>query len=295
VAAVQRRPAAPRPRSVALPALRGGRRIRPAADRRPVRAAGAALHHSEHRHGQANLQLTIVGTPVALSMPVPAGPARPRELLPPLREFADTVVQLGIRRAEEEGGTLSCKAGCGACCRQLVPISRSEAHRLREYVHALPEPRRSEVLGRFAEARRQLQAADVLDKLERPQGFDPEELRPLGLDYFRAGVPCPFLDEESCSIYAERPIACREYLVTSPAEECARPTPETIRCIPLAAQVSGALRKLDGGRALPAGPWVPLVLALDWAEAHPEPPPKGTGPDLLKEFFQNLLGPDRVP
>ena len=41
-------------------------------------------------------------------------------------------------------------------------------------------------------------------------------MRILGREYFQLGIPCPFLEEESCSIYHDRPITCREYLVTSP-------------------------------------------------------------------------------
>jgi Fe-S-cluster containining protein len=36
-------------------------------------------------------------------------------------------------------------------------------------------------------------------------------------------MPCPFLEDESCSIHPDRPLVCREYLVTSPAELCAGP------------------------------------------------------------------------
>jgi hypothetical protein len=33
--------------------------------------------------------------------------------------------------------------------------------------------------------------------------------------YFLQGVACPFLEAESCGIHPDRPLACREYLVTS--------------------------------------------------------------------------------
>ena len=46
------------------------------------------------------------------------------------------------------GEAISCKAGCGACCRQLVPVSETEAHHLRDVVEAMPEPRRAAVTAR---------------------------------------------------------------------------------------------------------------------------------------------------
>jgi Fe-S-cluster containining protein len=33
-------------------------------------------------------------------------------------------------------------------------------------------------------------------------------------------IPCPFLSEGVCRIYEQRPLACREYFVTSPPEWC---------------------------------------------------------------------------
>jgi hypothetical protein len=100
------------------------------------------------------------------------------------------------------------------------------------------------------------------------------------------GIPCPFLEEESCSIHPDRPIPCREYLVTSPAVECARPTAETVHCVPLPMKVSrAALRLEEPGLGERVVPWVPLTLAPDWAAEHPEGPPGRTG----SEWAQLIL------
>ncbi|MBW3624256.1 MAG: hypothetical protein KY468_12690, partial [Armatimonadetes bacterium] len=32
-------------------------------------------------------------------------------------------------------------------------------------------------------------------------------------------------------------------------------------------------------------PWVPLILAPDWADQHPEEDPPRTGPEIVGEFF----------
>ncbi len=44
---------------------------------------------------------------------------------------------------------------------------------------------------------------------------------------------------------------------------------------------------MDRKASADAATWVPLVLALEWAEAHPEGPPR-PGPGLLREFFEQL-------
>ena len=97
------------------------------------------------------------------------------------------------------------------------------------------------------------------------------------------------MQDERCSIYADRPLTCREFLVTSPAEHCARPTQDTIRCVQMPLKVQHALTLFD-----PVAPgtqfvrWVPLALALEWADAHPDETPPRPGPELLRELFNNL-------
>jgi Fe-S-cluster containining protein len=232
--------------------------------------------------------MSVAGTRLKGQIPISTGPTRPRELLPVFRGLAESVIEIAVKAVEAEGQTVSCKKGCGACCRQLVPISECEAYQLRDLIEGLPEPRRTEVRARFAEARRRVQEAGLHDKLLHPERFSNDELRPIGLEYFHLGIPCPFLDEESCSIHPERPIACREYLVTSPAENCARPTAETVRCVPIPLKVSNAVSLLDVDPNARFVRWVPLVIAPEWAETHPDQTPPRPGPDVMREFFARL-------
>jgi Fe-S-cluster containining protein len=235
-----------------------------------------------------------LGTPdwqMQVKVTVPTGPTRLRQMLPMVQSLADRVVGGAVQASQAEGQQISCKKGCGACCRQLVPISEIEARNLRDVVDALPEPRRSVIRGRFAEARRLLQASGLLEKLVQRDQWGEGDGRTIGMEYFSQAVACPFLEEESCSIYADRPVACREYLVTSPAENCARPSAETVRMVPLPLKVWTALARFD---EVPPDArfirWVPLILAPEWAAAHPEEPPARRGPELLRQLFDLLTG-----
>jgi Fe-S-cluster containining protein len=234
----------------------------------------------------ADVQLKIGGRPVHLRLTVPTGPAPVRELLPLFQGLDNLVVNIAEEAVTAAGEHISCKAGCGACCRQIVPISESEAHAIRRLVDDLPEPRRTQVRERFAVGIKQMAAAGMLKRLRHIER-EPNAIR-LGLDYFHVGVPCPFLDEESCSIHPVRPLACREYLVTSPAEFCGKQAPGTVRGVPIPAEVSRAVRTVDKGSS-PVG-WVPLLLATDWAETNPEPPTTQTGPAMVQQVFAGLTG-----
>ncbi len=74
---------------------------------------------------------------------------------------------------------VACKRGCSSCCHMNVSVTQSEADRL------------ASAVGR---------SAAILTVSPR---HDPEEF---------TGVPCPFLDAQgACSVYADRPLACRKH------------------------------------------------------------------------------------
>jgi Fe-S-cluster containining protein len=220
---------------------------------------------------------------------VPAGPTRLMQLLPLANSLADAVTGMAEQAVAKQGQKISCKKGCAACCRSMVAISEVEARRLRELVESLPEPRRSQVLARFAEAIRRLDEAGLLDALRNRERWTDADYPKIEVRYFAQRIACPLLEDEACSIYPERPATCREFLVTSPAEKCAMPTNEEVHVVKLPFRVMSALARFD-----PVAPpaehirWVPLVLALEWAAEHPDDSPPRPGPEIVKELFQHV-------
>lgn len=215
------------------------------------------------------VELALPRAMVRVEMDVPTGEVPMESLLPALRTTADAFVSYAARVSEESGKPVSCAKGCGACCRQLVPVAHAEARRLGALVEELPEPRRSRVKERFAEAVRRVEEGGLLAALEGRQDWGRGEAAGIGLAYFRLRVDCPFLEDESCSIYEERPIACREYLVTSPPALCATPAAGSIEAVPLPTRVWAATSREEQGTpdAEPAR-CVPLVLVPRWAADH---------------------------
>ena len=96
-----------------------------------------------------NITLTLGGEPLNLQMTVPAKPVKPTRMLPILQKMTNTFVDMGVRAAESLGKEISCQKGCGACCRQPVPLAEIEAYQIAELVENMPEPRRSEIKMRF--------------------------------------------------------------------------------------------------------------------------------------------------
>ena len=250
------------------------------------------MNAADHEAAQvvtADVELGGDGWHMRLKLTVPVGPTRMRQLLPMVQDLTNTVVDLTTKAVEEQGDRISCKKGCGACCRQLVPISKVEAHHIHDLIEELPEPRRMEIRSRFAEARRRLEESGMLEKLLHWEEWAAGEGEFIGIDYFHHGIACPFLDEESCSIHPDRPLACREYLVTSPAENCSRPTAETVRPVRLPLEVWTSVARMDD---LPPGArfihWIPLILAPEWAQGHPDESVPRPGPELVHKLIENL-------
>ena len=51
------------------------------------------------------------------TMSVPAEPIALKEMLPLFFSFADAVMSTAANGVEQSGEKISCKKGCGACCR----------------------------------------------------------------------------------------------------------------------------------------------------------------------------------
>src|SRR5438132_622178 len=89
----------------------------------------------------ARVALRMPGGTLKAEMTVSTGPTPLVQLLPMARALDDQIVELAVHAVEAQGRRVSCKRGCGACCRQLVPIAEVEARRIRDLVEDLPEPR----------------------------------------------------------------------------------------------------------------------------------------------------------
>jgi len=120
-------------------------------------------------------------------------------------------------------------------------------------------------------------------------GMEPDERNKLIEDYFREDIPCPFLVNESCSIHKNRPLSCREYLVTSPAKCCADPAAGNIQMVNLPVKPWKTFCALTKSKNLnPAVNFVPLILSLVWVKLHDENEDEKPGEEWMADFFREL-------
>ena len=236
-----------------------------------------------------NVRLTLGGEPFDLQMTVPAKPTKPQRMLPIFQQLTGSFVGLSENAVENSGEKISCSKGCGACCRQLIPLAEVEAYKIAELVEAMPEPRRTKVKRRFETAWRHFYENGWIKRLDDWARFSDDDNHTLTSEYFYENIACPFLEDESCSIHTERPLICREYLVTSPPENCVNPTPQTVKRVGILIKPSEALGNITNSRNL-GGPvdFVPLILALEWTRRHADEFPEKTGEQWMAAFFTDL-------
>jgi Fe-S-cluster containining protein len=101
--------------------------------------------------------------------------------------------------AASDAGALACKAGCFWCCYFSVDVRPVEVFRILQFMERELD---AEARGRI---RQQIASnQQLLANVDR-------DLR------MRVNVPCPFLNQGRCTIYAARPQTCRNYHATNAA------------------------------------------------------------------------------
>lgn len=127
------------------------------------------------------------------------------------------------------GETITCKKGCRACCGLYVMASLQEAECIAYHLYRNEAALENflaayaawqQKLGTFASKMprlKQLIAGNLQGKLslEDEKQFDSHVH-----EYTGRRNPCPFLIDNSCSIYEIRPFACAALVAITPPEKC---------------------------------------------------------------------------
>jgi Fe-S-cluster containining protein len=168
-------------------------------------------------------------------------------------ERLDERMRQRVRQTESTEGALSpCRKGCAHCCRQPALLQFYELAVLVEAIRALPRAQRDRIRGRLT------QWTGELAKLSHYPVAAPDGAG----EYMRAGIVCPLLNpaDESCLVYAARPLVCRMHqVVGSDPAACRDPaaTLPFVRAVDLGYEALREFRADYGG--------TPDPLAVSWA------------------------------
>lgn len=221
------------------------------------------------------------GTPLTqLELEIPISDISLAGLVPSLQRLFDRILEAEI----DDPGQISCREGCEACCRQLIPISIPEAFFLNDLIRSLPLKKQTELRQRFRHTMNLVQRAGWEADLKNPRrNPDLDQL------YFQLNTSCPFLEDRRCTIYPSRPLVCREYHVKNPAEDCADPYHHSIQKLKFKRNLGALLAVFSAHLySLPPNP-IPLILVSNWVEEHPNlATQKWPGTWLFDKFLHGL-------
>jgi len=238
------------------------------------------------------LELDILGKPVNLRFGIGQEQARLTDIVPLAQAVCTKTIDAVLERIRSDGGRIPCSKGCSACCSSLVPLSVPEALRLKQEISAAPAYR-SESMQRacFLAAWRIL-----TQKPPKPFIGQTTEASQLGLAdlnlvsswYASLKLACPFHYKGLCTIYEQRPLACREHFVKGSARAC-RGGRGMAEVVQMPVQMVDALAQLASELEGTGVEAVMLPLVLSWAQENVERGKQTWPAAMMVERFVDIV------
>jgi len=119
--------------------------------------------------------------------------------------------------AWQQNSRWACCAGCSACCTQSVTVTGLEAGLILRYLDA-PGGISAKAIESFSRESAQIQASEQTTNHRARlclNGIEPPEPEETPWDF----TPCPFLQDDHCSIYPVRPMMCRAFVSAGDCRE----------------------------------------------------------------------------
>ncbi len=214
-----------------------------------------------------NFGLDIAGKMVHFRIDVTAKQATLADIVPLARIISTKLAFTVLGGLNKNKRSVPCRKGCLACCGYLIPLSVPEVFRLREELFAMPPDKSSRILKSCTIA-----AKRILDK--SCEDLDANELTKdnfaqtdqISEWYSGLKLFCPFLSDGLCTLYEQRPLACREHIVTGSNFSCqldhrVEPdvVPMPISVLEAIGQLTAELENLDIEAVM-------LPLVFSWAQ-----------------------------
>jgi len=214
-----------------------------------------------------SFELDVGGKTVQFRIDVAAKQATLADIVPLARRLSTKLAILFLERLRENGQSIPCCKGCSACCSYLIPLSVPEVFRLREELLAMPPSKSSRILKSCVIA-----AKRILQK--SPEDLDANKLTKNNLTqtdeiskwYASLKLTCPFLSDSLCVLYEQRPLACREHIVTGSNFFCQSDHRDEPNVVPMPVSVLDALGQLTAELEDLNIEAVMLPLAFAWAQ-----------------------------
>ncbi|WP_419778961.1 YkgJ family cysteine cluster protein [Maridesulfovibrio sp.] len=215
------------------------------------------------------------------------------DILPEIYTIYNKVLQSTLEEHSRNGLHTKCDKGCETCCHQLITVSIHEAILLVHLVNSLNEPERSRIKNAFDTILEKLEEKGLLkDLLDfHVNKFDDKaNIINIQKEYWQLNQSCPFLVDDSCSIYPFRPFICRQYLVSSDPAYCkgSFKNDHLVKKIPLTHDFASAAASFDGEEAIfTRGIPLPTIFLINGLLTY-FPRPKAPAVEMVTRFLNHV-------
>lgn len=240
-----------------------------------------------------NLKLDVLDEQLRFRIDVADRRVKLADIVPLARTISTRIADIVIAKNRLDGVEIACRKGCGHCCQShLVPLAVPEVFKLKEYIYSRPHDLRDAMLRSCL-----LAAKNILT--EQPPEFSTSQT-PLNASYnmpflsnvsdwyVSLGVSCPFLSDNVCTIYENRPLACRDYFVYGSSSACNNPDgkAETVKMpvpmVEVLGQLAGELEDDDIEAVI-------LPLAPVWYEQNVDRARRTWPAETMAERFLEIV------
>lgn len=124
-----------------------------------------------------------------------------------LHRKIDAMDKVLAEASAKNGKPVTCKGkGCFACCYEPVYCSSAEVNHL---IEVMTVDQKAAVTERLKVSLKAVEARGLFN-----------EPMPSVMRWLAMRLPCPLLENGSCSVYESRPVSCRSHMAVGPAEWC---------------------------------------------------------------------------
>jgi len=244
--------------------------------------------------------LNILGRTLHLNIAFTPGPASLPDIAPLARQLSTSLALTALDSLRKRRYSVPCQKGCAACCSYLVPLSAPEAFRLNDEILALPPDRRKTIVKKLLCNAKQIleKSSEKTNTVEFELQNSASHITQISAWYADLELTCPFLSQNLCTFYDQRPTACREHIITGPEAVCRPLQADGSRVIPMSLSILEALARLTAELEHSEVEAVILPLALPWAQTNLDRARRTWPARQIVENFVEILkqmSPDNHP
>lgn len=234
-----------------------------------------------------DLRRDMFGKPLLLHFGVRNGPATLADIVPAARSLSSKLVAIVEQELARRETAVPCRKGCSVCCRYLIFLSIAEAFRMVEEAGMMPTEQRQSLEKRCRRLSEQFRR-----QLNMPPGPDPVNESPsekMFRCYNSLKPSCPFLCDNLCTAYEQRPVGCRERMVAGSALQCRDVGDRQAKEVQMPFSIAETLARLSIELEGTGHEVVILPSVFEWYEANAERGRRTWPAQMMVERFVSIL------